>query len=609
MSPVTASVVGIPSKTTWSSTAVVKLDDIELWLACGFSGSESAPHQGRKFIKFLENSEDRDFAKLYQTVQSFLEELGDENACSFSCVLRQGKDLLVLTHGYGSLAFVRNGTIRWLADGKKESVVLQGELRDGDFLLLATARAQEVMPTQSLLTQADPDTLTASLFSKVQHHTDSGEIAFLFVRHSSSTLKNEAPTPQPPIEQEHASLIAPKHLISPYKLEEGILASNEEQKEAVEKGKKQSFLEKWRKQSLKNIHWIRALLVIGVLVGAIVALLVYRTMSVQAERLKVLFPLEVMAEQVKGYDETQKVKQREEAQSLLARLQSTKITYNTNRRRLEQLTLEVETFYNSISGEKSFVNLPVYYDFRLVQAEFLAARGVREKEQSVYLDVSNNGLMRLDLAQKKHEKLPTEGLATPKDVSLSEGTTYLLDGNTIRSLTLNAAKTELVTALPEDGDYSFLESFGNSLYVLDRGKQQIWKVGTEAEASPSGWVRSARGIDFSTITSFTINGSVWLGSNNGDIYRLTRGERENFTPQGLPDPFTSTLLLATNLEGEKLAVVEPAKQRLVILDKNGEYKMQVISEQIGAVTDVYLSEDERSVYLVAGSIIYQVEIQ
>jgi hypothetical protein len=608
MSPVTASVVGIPSKTTWSSTATIKLDGVELWLACGFSGSETAPHEGRRFIKFLENSEDHDFAKLYQNIQSFVSGLSEENAVSFSCVLRKGKDLLILTQGFGTLAFVRAGQVRWLADGKKDAIVLQGELRDGDFLLLSTARAHEVMPAEALLKQTDPDTLTAVLFSKVQHHEASGEIAFLFVKHQESSRKSavaekqheEAPT---------QSLIAPKHLIAPSKLEEGILASSEEQKVAVEKGKKLGFWEIWRKNSLKNIHWIRAFLVIGVLISAIVGLLVYRTMSVQSERLRVLFPLEVMAEQVKNYDETQKVKQREEAQSLLERLKTTKITYNTNRRRLEQLTLEVESFYNSISGEKSFVNLPVYYDFRLVQAEFLASRGVREKEQSVYLDSSSTGLMRLDLTQKKHEKLPVEGLVAPRDLTLNSGTTYILDGKSIRSLALNAPKTELVAELNADGDYAFLESFASNLYILDRGKQQIWKLGTEKGASPSGWVRSARGVDFSSITSFTINGSVWLGSSNGEIYRLTRGERESFAPQGLPDPFTSTLLLATNLEGEKLAVVEPVKQRLVILDKNGEYKMQVISEQIGAVTDVYLSEDERSVYLVAGSIIYQVEIQ
>jgi hypothetical protein len=133
-------------------------------------------------------------------------------------------------------------------------------------------------------------------------------------------------------------------------------------------------------------------------------------------------------------------------------------------------------------------------------------------------------------------------------------------------------------------------------------------MGTDKDASPSGWVRSAKGVDFSKITSMTINGSIWLGNEDGEIFRLTRGEREVFSINGLSEPFTSSLLVNATATGEKLAVVEPKKGRLVILNKDGEYLLQVKSEQIGAVTDVLLSEDEKSVYLVAGSVVYVVEI-
>jgi hypothetical protein len=121
-------------------------------------------------------------------------------------------------------------------------------------------------------------------------------------------------------------------------------------------------------------------------------------------------------------------------------------------------------------------------------------------------------------------------------------------------------------------------------------------------------LRRRNGVKLDTIVSMAINGSVWLGGNDGAIYKLARGERQVFSPQGLEEPFTSSVLLAVNPEGEKLAVVEPAKQRLVILDKDGNYQQQVNSPQIGGVTDVFLSADEKSVFLIGGSVVYKVDL-
>ncbi|MCD8484891.1 hypothetical protein LRY60_04865 [Candidatus Woesebacteria bacterium] len=68
--------------------------------------------------------------------------------------------------------------------------------------------------------------------------------------------------------------------------------------------------------------------------------------------------------------------------------------------------------------------------------------------------------------------------------------------------------------------------------------------------------------------------------------------------------------MAANEEGEKLVVVEPAQKRLVVFQKEtGEYLQQITSEQIGAVTDVVLDEEERVAYLLAGSVVYRVEVE
>lgn len=53
-----ASAVGIPSKTSWSTTALRRSAGGVIYVAAGFSGDEQTPGQGREFVHWLE---DRNF--------------------------------------------------------------------------------------------------------------------------------------------------------------------------------------------------------------------------------------------------------------------------------------------------------------------------------------------------------------------------------------------------------------------------------------------------------------------------------------------------------------------------------------------------------------------
>ncbi len=614
MPAATASVIGIPSKTTWSSTAVHKVALGDVWCTCSFSGDDQSPHEGRKFIKFFESLEPSSLAEAYRSLHNAFQGIRPETSVSVSVVVRGAEKSLIMVFGNALVGFVRGGVVRWLADGTRENVVLEGDFHEGDMLVLGTARSRELGLTDALLSSADPDEIVAQLFSRAQQHLHSGEIALNLVCLPSLHAPEEVvaePEPEVPPEIIRPAPTRTQHLISPERLEAGILASKEEHTSALSQDKKRfeirEFLHRLHLQRGK-VRWLRMGFVAGAGALLIVAFVAYRAYSVGTERKQVLVPLEELVVQVDSYGPNDRSQQRAAAQSLLERLKATRIVYNTNRRRLEELTQHVETVYNQVSGEKAVVNLPVFYDFRLVQANFLASRASREKEQAVYLDGNDSALMRLNVTTKKNERLPSEGLSTPSDLALVNGTVYTLNGKTIKKLTLNAPKHEDFATIESIVDASQLDAFGENLYILDRSAQQIWRLGTAEGATASGWVRSARGVDFSKITSMSINGSIWLGSEDGEIFKLTRGERESFTVSGLAEPFSSTLFVSTTAEGEKLAVVEPKKERLVILNKSGEYLLQVKSEQIGAVTDVFMNETENMVYLIAGSVVYQVEI-
>lgn len=617
MSMTTASVVGIPSKTSWSTTASLRLPKAEVWCACGFSGGEDSPHEGRKFITFLENISTTSAQEMYQQISSYLEDLNSGTAYSIALGYRSRQSVLLMTFGFGVIAFGR-GTdeFRWLMDGSQEKMVLEGSVQAGDTLLFATARFTEMKFPLEKYIQLPTNDLSADLFPRVQGHPSSGEIAVLFVREETamswSPQQTTVQTNTTAEDSKHniSTSAQSSHLISPEKIRAGVEAA-EVTEISSQAPRKVSFswLQRFQDFNWRQLHLMRIAVVVCIVFGLIGGLVWYRSWNVQKEYTNVVVPLEQLTAEV--VQEQDKFTQRNKSESLLERISATRLSYSANRRRLTDLQTQVESIFNQISGQKNIVNLPVFYDFRLISPEFLATKVARERNRAFFLDVNRNQVISLDLNTKQNETIPLQGVKNPLDITTIGSRLFFLNMSGVISTTLSGV--DAVTAVGFDEDVenpSNLSSFGENIYVLDRGAQQIWRAdATSTEASPSGWVRSAAGVDFSAVSSMAINGSIWLGSSYGDVYKLALGTRENFQFVGLPEPFTASLLIATNPEGEKLAVVEPSQQRLVVFQKEtGEYLQQVTSEQIGAVTDVIMSEDESVVFLLAGSVVYRIEI-
>lgn len=658
-----ASAVGIPSKTSWSTTALRRSAAGVIYVAAGFSGDEQTPGQGREFVHWLEDRNFESPAQLYQLVRNYWQEISQNTAASIALVFQQDTHITVMSFGFAMIGLLRGEDSRWLVDGQHAEQVLEGNLQSGDRLLLATARARDVSPSLEIWQTATADDIASDLFGRISSHPNSGELAYNVLEwgepapdssmsesvsaadystanddqfeinqgdagnqeyldnqsdneddDSLNLNENERtmPVANPAFTADPRPLTprspASAHLIAPEKIAAGIVATQQEQ---VQKVQRQRFSDKWvgiisRLQSLSWLRLVAAIIVIGGVVGGV---MIWRELNIRQEKRDVIVPLEQEVESLKAIPEDQRLEQRDSAKSLLEKLQATRVDSRANRTRLIEITTQVEQIYQTVSGERDVVNLPVFYDFRLVVANFLATKADLFEDQAVFLDANEKKLINLNLQSKNNRTVSQEALADSRDIVAGSLRAMVLKQNTVEEMPYSGGAPSVVSNLNDMTEPALLDEFGSNLYVLDKGKQQLWRINQESEdASPSGWIRSAPGVDFASTTSLTIDGDIWLGTNQGNIYRLRRGERLEFLVEGLLEPFTSTLLLATTEDGNKLAVVEPAQNRLVVLSKDGVYQLQMKSEQIGGVTDIFISQDERYAYLVAGSVVYQVEI-
>lgn len=622
--------VGIPSKTVWSTTAAWNFSKGSLFAAISFRGGEQAPHEGRRFVGELSQG---DFgsspAEVYQKLTQLKESLDPETAFCGAFLWVHSNSVFIVSFDHALVVVQRSGRWRELISGTQQDQVLQGKIQSGDIFVLSTAAEPVLVLTQSVV--SDSEMAATLLMPAIQRLENQAEVAvqtILFgeplevpdekkseesnnisrvLPHTLEKVPDQVPS-KPESKYSFSYPQAPTHLISPARLSEGIQSA-----EVVVP--KQRGLPKWwsvlrleRRSSFPKLKIFRVLAILLVVFGVFATVLGVRAWRVNSEYTTVVVPLEQSVQEIRAYPEDQRFAQRDAAQSLLERLQATKVSFRTNQREVQRLISEMQTLYNQTAADSSLVNLPVFFDFRLVESTFLATKASAERDQVIFYDPSQNSALRMDLPSKRTERVETSAVSGSRDVALAEGLIFWTSPQQVVRTSGTGADSLTLHTWPADRDPNLIERFGTNIYVMDTAVQQLWRFDSQTAASPSAWIRSARGVDLTSITSMTIDGEIWLGSREGDIYRLAQGERQEFVPTGLLQPFSSSLLLATSVEGNILAVVEPTTQRVVFINKEtGEYIRQIRSQQIGAVTDVFWGPGEQSLYLVAGSVVYRVE--
>lgn len=641
--PITSSsVVGIPSKSAWATTATwhvgatTEHDSAEIFAVFSCSGSDQAPHLGRHLVAELSSHSDTSLADFHTLLTQKIASVSDEATLSLALIWRTEFGISLLGFGGARIALQRRQAgWRWLCDGQSESQVLQGKLVPGDVFVLETAIGSDLEGfPQDVVT--DVEMTAMQLMPMVQRFVDQGELAIQLLQFSDPDAEADLSSPPAtrrlslgsvnrslsqaqaaaeevpdlPASSTSSQLLSasPSHLITPARISEGIT-------KAQVRSPRHSRLPGWwkvfkweRKPQENRISIVRVLAVVA-LIGAVVGLIFgVRIWRVRDEHEKVLLPLKQLTQEVQAIPDTERFVKRDAAKSLLERLEATQVSFRTNQREIQTLVAQVQPIYEAAAAETNLVNLATFFDFRLVDQGFLAGRASREQNEVVFLDTSQSRALHLDLDSKRSGRVDLGGVTQPQDVSISSGLAFWMTPTQAVQTALTGTDPKVITNWINGREPQFLERFGDNVYALDTEAGQIWRASTAEVASPSAWIRSARGVDLPSVTSMAIDGEIWLGSSQGDVYRLARGERLDFAISGLLEPLTSSLLLAVTADGTTLAVVEPARQRIVFVNKQtGEYLRQVRSPQIGAVTDVFWGPGETQLYLVAGSVVYRVE--
>jgi len=159
-------------------------------------------------------------------------------------------------------------------------------------------------------------------------------------------------------------------------------------------------------------------------------------------------------------------------------------------------------------------------------------------------------------------------------------------------------------------NFSHIAPYEENLYFLDAEKFEIIKYARLSSGEwsfPLVWFKDKAPAQKKP-RDFTIDGSVWvLNENNSvDLYKTGKYQK-TITLDFFPFPENLTKI-KTRVGLPYLYLLEPSKKRVIVIDKSGKIVKQFQSEKFDNLKDFEVSDNGKTIYLLNGTAVYQVNL-
>ena len=283
---------------------------------------------------------------------------------------------------------------------------------------------------------------------------------------------------------------------------------------------------------------------------------------------------------------------------------------------------EAQEKYQEIDGQIEVSELEIFYNLREAFPNFLTSLATSNDRYLFFIDQEQKQLIGIETVTKQVDKLNLDGIEKITAISASADNLFLLGaGVTKIPIIENQEEGQDSTfgfgepeKIKEEGDSDrdgiLLGSYENFLYIYNPSKRNIYRYIARVEelSDPIGWMINKQGVEFEKVTSMAIDGQIWLTTDEGIIHRLERGEPVEFEVTKLEDKLEGSIIVKTNNNTDYLFLLEPKKQRLVVLSKNGEFAKQIASPTFASTNQLLMNQEASLAFVVSGSIVYLVEL-
>ncbi len=231
--------------------------------------------------------------------------------------------------------------------------------------------------------------------------------------------------------------------------------------------------------------------------------------------------------------------------------------------------------------------------------------------QGNYLYLSNpfaKQIFILNLAAKKGKEFSAQKNVSA-NTNFGDSVLFWGDPNMLILATGEQIETQTLSLPVTNFSVESLSSFGNSAYLFDSKQGQIIKVEDPTGPNQTAFlwftneaVKKAQGAK-----SVAVDGGAWLLNKGSEIQRYYGGSYQESLNVSIFPALSQATKLKTAPLFRYLYLLEPSQGRIILFTKAGELIKQYQSDSFEGATDFAVSLDEKTLFVLAGSKIFEIE--
>lgn len=543
----------------------------------------------------------------------------EECRLQLACILFTEEKNILATHS-GSVFLRRNHRIGEILSSEGELRIIEGSRVTDDVFVLATHQATAIFPELKNILHKQTEGLVTSLVAQLQDKENSSLSALAWVE---DIVTEEAPLASQLDGQ--GGLQAPIRFNRALQRVQGLNLSRLKKNPLalVRRGVYRGIRVAaglWRTSRAVFTNPARSsarnfLLIAGGLIILLIALVAGRRAQINRE-IQTLPPelgqLQQQLQAAQGLASAEPITARAETRAVLRGLEDLIAANQEKPQALKKLKEEyqlAQSFFESIAGTETQGTLEPFYDLRLAEADFVTKQVAVSPTHLVALDAAGQKIVSLELASKQADRLNLEDSGSARALAIEAHTLYVLaDGLHAYDLTNDHAHAILKEQGDSDRDGGLLDTFATYLYVVNSNARNIYRYleNSGGLSDPIGWLVDKQGLEFGEIEDLAVDGDLWLTTKAGAVLKYTQGRPQAFVITELPTAFNSPLKIATHPDTEYVFILESARNRLVVLRKDGSFFKEIVSESFASANDLAVDRAENAAYVVSGSLVYKV---
>lgn len=244
------------------------------------------------------------------------------------------------------------------------------------------------------------------------------------------------------------------------------------------------------------------------------------------------------------------------------------------------------------------VNPELFLNITLLTNDFEPIEMTANKTRIVLLDKSKEKVTNVGFDSKDSKIISgPNDIKNIDHIALYSEKTYAMGSDGVYDLSSNQKVID-----KDFSDNSIFAAFAGNIYVLDRSQNQIIRYpGNEGVfGGGSGWLGEGVNVDLSDANNMVIDGSIWISFEDGNMVRMTQGNLDIFDPQGIVPEIDRVDYIYTESDLANIYILERAKGRVVVLDKEGEFVGQYLSDQLKNTFAIVASEQGKKIVFPIG---------